>query len=239
MAMSLRDWSKSIGEIKKLSNDHPEQMWSEKFLRDPFRKMVIDERGFYAPADGIILYQDVYKPTEKIVEIKGMHYSLQDIMDDQTFNKECLVIGIFMTMFDVHVNRLPHGAVFTYKMLTPTTSYNKPMIFMEKDLADVDIVNLYNTMNYVKTNGRMLNTFYIPYLDYRYYITQIADNEVNSITHFTTAQYIWFNQGDRFSVVRWGSQVELILPIDKRYNFKTLVPNLFHVEAGQDKLVTF
>ena len=84
----------------------------------------------------------------------------------------------------------------------------------------------------------MLNTFYNPVLDYTYYVTQIADNQVNVITHFSTVQKTWFNQNDRFSFVRWGSQVELILPIDERFTFKTLVPELYHVEGCVDKLVS-
>ena len=92
-------------------------------------------------------------------------------------------------------------------------------------------------MHYLKTNARMLNTLHALELNYTYYITQIADDQVNVITHFTTKQAEWFDQGQRFSFVRWGSQVELILPVDDRYEFKSLIPKLYHVEAGLDKLV--
>ena len=237
MSMPLKEWSKSIKPIMDFAITNTEKMWSETFLRDPFRASIIDPTVFYSPADGIILYDDIYEPNEKIVEIKGIHYTLKDMMDDQDFDKTCMVIGIFMTYFDVHVNRMPTGAIFSYKQLTPTTSYNRPMIFAEQDLENVEIVKLYNNMHYLKTNSRMLNTLYNPSLDYTYYVTQIADSEVNVISHFTTHQKIWFNQNDRFSFVRWGSQVELILPLDERYNFESLVPILHHVEGSKDALV--
>jgi phosphatidylserine decarboxylase len=237
MATPLKEWSKSIKPMMDYADNNIEKMWTETFLRDPFRGFVIDPNAFYTPADGIIIYSDICKPTEKVVEIKGMTYTLQDMMDDENFNQTCLVIGVFMTYFDVHVNRCPTGGMLSYKQLTATNSYNRPMIFAEQDLEDLDIVKLYRNMHYVKTNTRMLNTIYMPSMDYTYYVTQIADSEVNVITHFATKQKSWFDQNDRFSFVRWGSQVELILPIDKRFKFKTLHPILTHVEGAHDKLV--
>lgn len=237
MALSLQKWDASLGPIENFSKQNVFKMQSETFLRDPMRAMYQNKNYFYSPADGIILYQHVLKPTEKIVEVKGVHYDLQDIMEDYTFDKTCLVIGIFMTFFDVHINRVPYGGFLKHKLLSPTSTYNRPMLFVEKNIFKNRIMDAYKNMDYIKTNARMLNTFYNPRLDYTYYLTQIADDEVNVITHFTTEQNLWFNQNERFSLIRWGSQVELILPIDKRYKFTPIWPDHFHVEAANDKLV--
>lgn len=237
MAMPLKEWSKQIKPIIDWANNNNEKMWFEYFMRDPARSVHMDPNYFYSPADGTILYSDVYKPAEKMVEIKGMHYTLQDIVGDNEFDETCLVIGIFMTYYDVHINRVPYGSTLIYKQLTPTLSYNRPMVFAESDLDSDNVTDLYKNMNYLKTNGRMLNTLNALDLNYKYYITQIADDQVNVITHFSTKQAQWFDQCQRFSFVRWGSQVELILPLDDRYAFKCVQPKLTHVEGGIDKLV--
>lgn len=237
MAMSLKKWAESIEPLMDYAEKNVEKMYTEKFLRDPYRISYIDKNYFYSPADGVILYQHILKPDEKLAEIKGIHYDLKDIMEDQEFDKTCLVIGIFMSYADVHINRIPYGGYLKYKLLSPTASYNRPMIFVEKNLFKNKIINAYKNMEYIKTNARMLNTIYNPNLDYKYYLTQIADDEVNVITPFTPEQNIWFNQNERFSLIRWGSQVELILPLDKRYKFSTMQLDHWHVEACVDKLV--
>lgn len=237
-AMALQKWVETCADpFLKAADYDLNKIQTETFLRDPFRAMYMDKHHFFSPADGIILYQRILKPTEKLVEVKGVHYDLQDMMEDLTFDKTCLVIGIFMTYADVHYNRAPYGGYMKYKLLSPTATYNRPMIFVEKNLFKNKLFDLYQNMDYIKTNARMLNTFYNPKLDYTFYLTQIADDEVNVITHFTTEQNNWFNQSERFSLIRWGSQVELILPIDKRYKFTPIWPDRFHVEASVDRIL--
>ena len=237
MAMSLNKWTDSIKDLLDFADANPEKMFSEKFLRDPFRTSYINKSYFYSPADGIILYQKILKPDEKLAEVKGINYNLMDMMEDQTFDKTCLVIGIFMSYACCHINRIPLGGYLSYRLLSPTATYNRPMIFVEKSIFKNRIKDAYKNMNYIKTNARMLNTIYNPVYDLKYYITQIGDEEVNLITPFTPEQNLWFNQNERFSMIRWGSQVELIIPIDNRYKYTTLIPNLFHVCACEDRLV--
>ena len=44
-------------------------------------------------------------------------------------------------------------------------------------------------------------------------------------------------QNRRFSQIRYGSQVDLIIPLSKRFEFEPLQKPLMHVEAGIDPLV--
>jgi hypothetical protein len=74
-------------------------------------------------------------------------------------------------------------------------------------------------------------------LRYQYYIVQIADSDVAEILHFDRRQHAPMSQSERFSLVRSGSQVALILPLDPRYHFRTLCQVTDHVEAGVDALV--
>ena len=66
---------------------------------------------------------------------------------------------------------------------------------------------------------------------------QIADYDVSAILPFDQQQQRRYAQGQRFSEIRFGSQVDLIIPLSPRWHFTTLLPDTTHVEAGVDPLV--
>jgi phosphatidylserine decarboxylase len=140
-----------------------------------------------------------------------------------------------MSFYDVHINRIPYGGMLKYKALDSIQSTNKPMLAVEKDILNKKI-NPAN-MEYLKYNERMWNQIYSPSLDYTYYLIQIADEDVNVISHFTNDQNDIFAQNERFSQIRWGSQVDLVLPLDDRYDFELCLDDAMHVNAGLDQLV--
>ena len=223
MAETLEDWLN--GEVKELSKLSVGELSNNFFFRDPLRSTYIDHNHFYSPADGTILYQKVVQPGEQVLEIKGIDYS---------YNKPSLVIGIFMSFYDVHINRIPYGGVLNYKRLEPIESTNKPMLAVEKDILN-KVINP-NNMAYLKYNERMSNKVYVPSLDYTYHIIQIADEDVNVIAPFKQQKDLC-TQNERFSLIRWGSQVDLVLPLDSRYKFETILDDTMHVNAGLDKLI--
>jgi len=232
MAQKLEDWLNS--EVAELSKLPIGELSNTFFFRDPLRPTYIDNEHFYSPADGTILYQKVVLPgapcCENIVEIKGKNYTLQDVMGDKDYNKPSLVIGIFMSFYDVHINRIPYSGILKYNRLEPIESTNKPMLAVEKDILN-KVINP-NNMDYLKYNERVLNTVYNSTLDYTYHIVQIAD----VIAPFKQ-QGDLCTQNERFSLIRWGSQVDLVLPIDKRFSFELLLKETMHVNAGLDKLI--
>jgi len=236
MAQKLEDWLN--GEVAELSKLPIGELSNTFFFRDPIRPTYIDNEHFYSPADGTILYQKVVLPgapcCENIVEIKGKNYTLQDVMGDKDYNKPSLVIGIFMSFYDVHINRIPYSGTLKYDRLDPIESTNKPMLAVEKDILN-NVINP-NNMDYLKYNERVLNTIYNSTLDYTYHIVQIADEDVNVIAPFKQ-QGDLCTQNERFSLIRWGSQVDLVLPIDKRFSFELLLKETMHVNAGLDKLI--
>ena len=63
-----------------------------------------------------------------MVEIKGRSYSLRD----PAYEAESLVIGIFMSFFDVHTNRIPYPGSISCRELEPLDTYNHPMLDVEK-----------------------------------------------------------------------------------------------------------
>jgi len=232
MAQTLKEWLG--GEVKELQKLPVGDLSNTFFFRDPLRSNHIDHEHFYSPADGTILYQKVVNPGEAVVEIKGVNYTLQDVMCDEDYDKPSLVIGIFMSFYDVHINRIPYGGVLKYQHLEPIESTNKPMLAVEKDILNKAINP--NNMDYLKYNERMFNEIYVPSLNYKYYLIQIADEDVNVIAPFKH-QGDLCAQNERFSLIRWGSQVDLVLPLDDRFEFETLIDDAMHVNAGLDKLV--
>ena len=232
MAQKLEDWLN--GEVAELSKLPISELSNTFFFRDPPRSTYIDNKHFYSPADGTILYQKFVLPNEQVLEIKGIDYTLQDVMGDKDYNTPSLVIGIFMSFYDVHINRIPYNGVIKYNRLEPIESTNKPMLAVEKDILN-KVINP-NNMDYLKYNERMLNKIYNSFLDYTYYVVQIADEDVNVIAPFKQ-QGDLCTQNERFSLIRWGSQVDLVLPLDKRFSFELLLKETMHVNAGLDKLI--
>jgi phosphatidylserine decarboxylase len=234
MAQYLEDWLES--EVEELSKLEVGELSNTFFFRDPMRPNYIDYQHFYSPADGVILYQKfIQDATEPIVEIKGINYTIQDVLGDKRYNKPSLVIGIFMSFYDVHINRIPYSGILQYKALDPIESTNKPMLAIEKDILNAAINP--NNLEYLKYNERMWNKIYSPQLDYTYYLVQIADEDVNVIAPFINDQNAPVSQNERFSLIRWGSQVDLVLPLDERYDFDLVLEDEMHVNAGLDKLV--
>ena len=85
MAQYLEDWLD--GEVEELSKIPVGELSNVFFFRDPLRPNYIDFEHFYSPADGTILYQKfITDPTEPVVEIKGMNYTLQDVVGDKDYN---------------------------------------------------------------------------------------------------------------------------------------------------------
>lgn len=234
MSKSLTDWLESdVLPFKEKSLGWLSQF---HFFRDPIRSTYSDTDWFFSPADGIILYQCRIGPDEPIVQIKGSAYSVRDALRDEAFRAECLVIGIFMTFFDVHVNRIPYTGRLTYAELDPIDTFNHPML----DVEDYILKNLRipgESLEYLHHNQRMVNRIYSSQLGQSYYVLQIADYDVNCITPFTLKQSQMHYQGQRFSTVRYGSQVDLIVPISKRFDFVTVQRPGDHVEAGIDRLL--
>ncbi|HYT69893.1 MAG TPA: phosphatidylserine decarboxylase [Gemmatimonadales bacterium] len=234
MAQSLEQWV--VTEVSAVKEKPLRWLSEHYFFRDPSRPAFTDTTHFFAPADGILLYQQAVRPDEAIVDIKGKQYSLREAMRDPAYDRESLVIGIFMTFFDVHVNRIPFPGRLTYKQLDEIGTYNYPMLPVEHSLVRDLRLDL-SEARYLHNNQRVLNRVYAPDLGQPYYILQIADYDVDSILPFQLKQNWPYAQNRRFSQVRYGSQVDLIVPLSDRFEFTPTVPTGMHVEAGVDALI--
>ena len=234
MAKPLDEWVRT--EVQPHRDRSLSWLSQHHFFRDPARPTYSDTSYFFAPADGVILYQVVAAPDQPIIDIKSRAYSLRDAMRDPGFDETCLVIGIFMTFFDVHVNRVPYPGRLSYRQLEPVETFNVPMLDVEKSILD-DLRVSHDGAQYLHRNQRMINRIDSAQLGQPYYILQIADYDVDSILPFELKQNQPCDQGSRFSQIRYGSQVDLIIPIAEAIELIPLHQPGMHVEAGVDPLV--
>jgi phosphatidylserine decarboxylase len=190
---------------------------------------------FYAPADGVVLYAyPEVKPDEAIVEIKGKKFTPRDALDDQEYNYKSLVVGIFMTEYDVHVNRVPTSGYLSEVHRTPYLfTLNVSMKLEQDDITDHG-GSKPDDMGYLFPNERCISAIYAPQIKSRYYVIQIAERDVDEILNWDYEHYV---QGERYGMVRFGSQVDVIVPLDDDHEYELLVEKNWHVEAGVDRII--
>lgn len=234
MALSLCDWLDN--DVSHLKSQSIRWLSENHFFRDPIRPVYSDDSYFFAPADGIIVYQREVAKNEPIVEIKGRKFCIQDAMHDMSYDRKSLVIGIFMTFYDVHVNRVPYSGRLSYRLLEPIDTHIHPMLDVEKHLLE-DLRVEMSAADYLYSNQRILNRILAPALRQHYYVLQIADFDVDSILPFDLKQNQPVSQNRRFSQIRYGSQVDLIVPLSERFEFIPTQEIGMHVEAGIDTLI--
>ena len=232
--MPLKEWLSSP-EIVALKKQSEGTLYTRSFFRDPQRPIYIDPSVFYAPADGVVLYaHDSVEPDEPIVEIKGRAFTPRDALDDQDFDKTCLVVGIFMTKLDVHINRVPTSGYLnevhaTSFLFTPNVS----MKLEEEEIFDDGHIDV-SDMGYLFPNERKVVRVYSPRIKSSYFLVQIAERDVDEILNWGDNH---FTQGDRYGMIRFGSQVDLILPLDDRNRYELLTEPQMHVQAGVDPII--
>jgi len=233
---NIEEWLNSE-EIKKIQKKPIIELLTKEFFRDPFRRLYYDPKAFYSPADGVVLYAyPRLGPKEKLVEVKGKKFTVQDLLHDEDYKYDSLVIGVFMTILDVHVNRMPNNGYIVETRETPFIyTHNTSMYFFEQELFEKLNINP-DKLKYLFQNEKLVSTIYSPDIKGRYYIVQIADKDVNCIVNWGEGDFL--QQGERLGMIRWGSQVDLVIPItEKSPKYKILVKKFDHVKAGLDKLV--
>ena len=63
----------------------------------------------------------------------------------------------------------------------------------------------------------------------------MADRDVDVIQCWGARKFL--SQCRRFGQIRYGSQCDLVIPLDKKMKYELLVKSLDHVEAGVDPLI--
>ncbi len=233
--LPLKEWL-ATPAIQEIKNQKKGTRYSKTFFRDPFRALHIQPDRFLAPADGVILYAHPrVRPDEPVVVVKGRKLTTKDILDDKEFNKECLVIGTYMTEYDVHVNRVPTAGYLTEEHVTPYLfTHNFSMMLEQEDILEGGGSHQPD-MAYLFPNERCIVSVYCPALRLTYYLVQVAERDVDEIANWGLEHQ---HQGERYGMVRFGSQVDILIPLKpKEDRFQILAKVNHHVEAGLDAII--
>lgn len=150
------------------------------FFRDPDRPVPTDNNLVISPADGrVIVIKNVFEPT----------YLKQDVQQ----------ISIFLSVFNVHVNRSPVGGT------VETVKYNPGKFHV----ASVDKASLDNEQTaMIIVNGKQ-----------KVLVKQIAGLIARRIVCYAKPGDT-IKAGERYGLIRFGSRVDLFLPRDAEIRVK-------------------
>ena len=163
------------------------------FFRDPDRIMTVGEPDVVSPAEGNVI---------AITRVEKTHF----------FTRPCLKISIFMSVFDVHVNRIPFSGIV--KGL-----YFKKGRFLAANFARASEENEQNWV-WIQTDAGV-----------DIVMTQVAGLLARRIVCWP-AVGDRVARGERFGLIRFGSRVDLYAP----ENSNVLVTVGEHVYGGETVL---
>ncbi len=176
------------------------------FFRDPNRRADREEipsNEFICPADGTVT---------DISEI-----------DDSKLGGKAMKIGIFMSVFDVHVNRCPcYGKVIE--------TIHTPGEFLDARKPESSLRN--------ERNDLIIEPKYDPIrpLPERIIVRQIAGLIAKRIVCAVDVDDE-LKAGERIGMIKFGSRVELIVPVLPQANIQVKIGQ--KVKAGDDILITY
>ena len=230
---SIKAWL-DMPETKAFRSAKLGENMEHAFFRDPMRHIFMDPDLIYAPADGVVLYALPDVAPDDFLEIKGKEFALKDMLALPKFSERCLVVGIFMTSYDVHINRIPASAYYLEERATNALyTHNVSMLLAENDLFK-EFGYEKKHLTYLQVNERKVSTFYCPTIKGRYYLVQIGDRDIDVINNWGVGHHAF--QGERFGGIRWGSQVDILIPLTGKVGFKLMVNKLQHIQAGLDPI---
>jgi len=158
------------------------------FFRNPHRETPLNDNILYSPADGRVM-------------------AIEDFYDEEYLGAEATKVTIFLSVFDVHVNRSPMRGEIKYQRYTCggfVPAYKKAASFQNERHA----IGLANE------NNRIL-------------VIQIAGLIARRIVSWTTLGH-HLEQGQCYGMIKFGSSTELVMP----RNVEILVKKGDRVEGG-------
>jgi len=150
------------------------------FFRDPERAVILNRNAFYAPADGRII---LIKETE----------------EREILNSRALMISIFMSPLNVHVNRAPCDGI-----VRKVRHYPGKFLSAFKDEAAV--VNEHITMLLETEYGKIVVRQVAGFLARR----AVCRAKTGDVLH----------QGQRYGIIKFSSRVDVFLPLNTQIKIK-------------------
>lgn len=187
------------------------------FFRNPERAPSTDSNVILCPADGIVRYIRSFGP-DGIVEIKkhGRKIKMGQVANESIHVQSGVHIGIEMRVIDVHVNRSPVDGIIVQQKRYPGAfrSLRDLKALMENERVVTLINNQHFQIVMIQIASRLV----------RRIITYVAEGE-------------FVQRGQRIGMIRFGSQVDLILPEIK--GLTLLIRKDQKVKAGETIIATY
>ena len=176
-------------------------VWTLAFFRDPPRRILRDEKVLLSPADG------------KVTDIA--------VVGDSGLGERALRIGIFLSIFNVHLNRVPCSVRIA------RISYKKGRYrnAMSPESGRVNESNDILMTRLEEPGDRLL-------------IRQVSGAIARHIV-CGAKEKDEYGQGDRFGMIKFGSRTELYLPAREEENYDIVVKIGDSVRAGLSPLVRY
>lgn len=174
-------------------------IWVLAFFRDPEREAPVVPDALISPADGTVRDVEAVEPPGDFLSGPAMR------------------IGIFMSLFNVHVNRSPAAGTVSYVGHFPGRLHDarNPLAASE---------NEHNLLGIELPDGR------------RILVNQVAGTIARRIVcEATPGQDL--AAGQRFGMIKFGSRVELFVP--QAHQFQLKVAPGDKVRAGRDIVGTY
>jgi len=188
-----------------------------KFYRDPERHPLETEQVILSPADGKVVYVSQVEKGSSLVSTKGKQkFKLDEIAATDLLNNVAYLVGIDMNLLNVHVNRSPIGGkiVLQKRIHGKFQSLGKP----ESETLNERVTTIIDN-----------DTF-------RVGVVQIASRLVRSIVCYVK-QSDEVAIGQRIGMIRFGSQVDLVVPQLRNLEIKVRPGD--EVEAGVSVIASY
>ncbi len=174
------------------------------FFRDPNRKIPEGRDILVSPADGFVV-------------------GISEISDHHFLNAPAIQVSIFLTIFDVHVNRVPISGVVEY------VNY-KTGKFLSAFKEEASEANEQSEIGLITESGIKIVFKQIAGLVARRIICKLKSGQSCA-------------KGERYGLIRFGSRADLILPLGTKIEIKkgqhvkggvTIIGRLRLAESSRD-----
>ncbi|WP_185877214.1 phosphatidylserine decarboxylase family protein [Blattabacterium cuenoti] len=154
------------------------------FFRNPNRNLAEKykkEEIMISPADGKIL-------------------SINNIFENEFLHKKCIKISIFMSLFNVHVNRYPISGKIVY-----IKYYTGKYFIAWKDKSSLE--NEHTSIGIINKYGKKI------------FLRQIAGFIARRIIFYSKKNF-FVKKGEELGFIKFGSRVDIFIPINSKILIK-------------------
>ena len=210
--------------------------------RDPNRICLQNPNYFYSPVDGVIVYQKVVEASQdpsksaEVLTIANKPYNIRTLTGLNFFNKSCIVIGIYVTMIDVKVTRMPYSGIRQFVSL-PTS----PSMFAASSQSFEDTLLQgfidYNKMEFCFFNPKRVNTVVNPNTNHTYYMIQTTPQHSQSCIRDFRKTKEPIQQNERVDQVLAPYLMDIVVPFSINSSMSLQQDIGTHVKAGLDRIL--